>query len=209
MFVKKAVKHFTNGTLRHCEARTFCIGTVAHQGKDTLLADLSKTLQVDRISEYRCIVNLEVSCMDYDSCRRIDCQGRCILDTVVCLDKFDRKITEVDDLSVFYFLELGGTHQIVLFEFVCDQTQCQFGGIDRDIDFLEYIRKGSDMVLMSMCDHKSLDLGNIFFKVGHIRDNKVDSEHVILREGKTAVYDHNAVAVLKSGDVHSDLLQSA
>ena len=110
---------------------------------------------------------------------------------------------------MFYFLELGGTHQIVFFEFVCDQPQCQFGGIDRDINFLEYIRKGSDMVLMSMCDHKSLDLGNIFFKVGHIRDNKVDSEHVILREGKTAVYDHNAVTVLKSGDVHSDLLQSA
>ena len=96
VFVKKAVKHFTNCTLRHGEARTFCIGTVAHQGQDTLLADLSKTLQVDRISEYRRIVNLEVSGMDYNSCRRIDCQGRCILDTVVCLDKFDREITEVD-----------------------------------------------------------------------------------------------------------------
>ena len=109
----------------------------------------------------------------------------------------------------FTSFELGGTHQIVLFEFVCDQTQCQFGGIDRYIDFLQYIRKGSDMILMSMCDHKALDLGNIFFKVGHIRNNKVDSEHVILREGKSAVHDHNAVAVLKGGDVHSDLLQSA
>ena len=61
-----------------------------------LRADLCKTLQVNGITEYRCIIYLEVSCMHHNSNRGINSQCRCILDTVVGLNKLDGKITKVD-----------------------------------------------------------------------------------------------------------------
>ena len=56
-------------TLGHCKSRSLCIGTLTHQCKHTLLADLCKTLQIDGISKYRCIINLKVSCVYHDSYR--------------------------------------------------------------------------------------------------------------------------------------------
>ena len=103
VLVKQTVKHLSDCSFGHGKSRTFCVGTVAHQGKDTLLSNLGKTLQIDRVSEYRCIIHLKVTCVYYDSRRRIDCQGRRILDTVVCLDKFDCKIAKVDHLAMLYF----------------------------------------------------------------------------------------------------------
>ena len=97
----------------------------------------------------------------------------------------------------------------MLFKLVCDKSQCQLCRIDRHVDFLQYIRKSTDMILMSVRDHKAFDLGNIFFEVSHIRNDKVDSQHVILWERKSTVHNNNAVAVFKGCDVHSDLFQSA
>lgn len=196
-------------TLRHGKSRSLRIGTLTHQCKYTFLSDLCKALQIDGISEYRCVIYLEVSCVYHDSYRRVNGKRGCILDTVVGLDKFHSKISEIDHLSVFYFFQFRRTHKIVLFQFVADQSQCQLCSIDWNIDLFQYIRKGSDMILVSVGDHKSLNLGNIFLKIGYIRDDQIDSQHIILRERKSTVYHYNTVFILKSSDVHSDLFQTA
>ena len=101
IFIEKVVKYMSYCTLRHGKARTLCIGGITHNCKNTLAADLCKTLQVNGITEYRCIIYLEVSCMHHNSNRGINSQCRCILDTVVGLNKLDGKITKVDHLTVF------------------------------------------------------------------------------------------------------------
>ena len=65
------------------------------------------------------------------------------------------------------------------------------------------------MILMSVGDDKTFDLVDVVFKVGHIRDNKVDSEHVIRWECKTAVHNYNGIFIFKGGDIHTNLLQTA
>ena len=62
------------------------------------------------------------------------------------------------------------------------------------------------MILMSVCNEKSLDFINIIFQISHIRDDKIDSIHVIFRERQTTVHYNDAVFVLKSSNIHSDLL---
>jgi len=128
---------------------------------------------------------------------------------VVGLNKFHSKISKINHLSVLYFFQLGGTHKIVFFQFVADQSQRQLGSIDWNIDLLQYIRQSSNMVLMSVSNHKALHFGNVFLKISHIRDNKINSQHIILRERKSAIHNYNAVFILKSGDIHSDLFQTA
>ena len=65
------------------------------------------------------------------------------------------------------------------------------------------------MVFMTMGDHKSFDFLDIILQISNIRNDQVDSEHILLRERKSTVYNNNTVLILKSCDVHSDLFQTS
>ena len=69
MLIKQIVKNMTHCPLRHGKSRTLCIGTVAHQCQHSLSANFGKTLQVNGISEYRCIIHLKVSGVDNNAYR--------------------------------------------------------------------------------------------------------------------------------------------
>ena len=96
----------------------------------------------------------------------------------------------------------------MLFQLVADQRKSQFGGVDRCIYFLQYIWKRTNMILMTMGDHKSFHLGNILFQVGNIRNYKIDSRHVIFRKSESAIYYYYTIFILKSCNIHSNLLQT-
>ena len=97
----------------------------------------------------------------------------------------------------------------MLLQLVLYDAHGQLCSIDRDIDILEHIWQGTDMVLMPMCDDKSLHLRYIVLQICDIRYHKVDPQHVILRKGKSAVHDNDTVVVLECRNVHTDLFQSA
>ena len=65
------------------------------------------------------------------------------------------------------------------------------------------------MILVTMGDKETFDLVLVLFQVRNVRDNQVDSQHVILWECKSAIHDNNAFAIFESSDVHSNLFQSA
>ena len=65
------------------------------------------------------------------------------------------------------------------------------------------------MVLMSVGNAESLNLVGVLQQIGHIGDNQIHSQHVILREGEATVHQHNAVLAFKGRNVHSDLFQSS
>ena len=65
------------------------------------------------------------------------------------------------------------------------------------------------MIFMSMSDHKALNFVDVIFQIGDVRDHQIDSQHVVARERQSAVHHNDRVLVLKGGDVHSDLLQTA
>ena len=67
--LEQLFKAAANSAFRACKAGTLCIGGVAHQCQYTLFTDLGKTLQIDRITKYRCIIHIKVTCMDNNSCR--------------------------------------------------------------------------------------------------------------------------------------------
>ena len=89
IFIEKIIKYMSHRTFRHGKSGSLCISTVTHQCQYSLSSNLCKTLQINGISEYRSIIYFKVAGMHYDACRRIDRKCRCILDTMVCLDKFN------------------------------------------------------------------------------------------------------------------------
>ena len=115
MLGKNIIKCSAHSTFGHGKALSFRIGTVAHQRQNTLLSDLCESLQVNGIPEYRSIIHLKISCMDHCACRRIDGQGRSILDAVVCLDKFDPEAAQINRLSMFYHFSFSAPQQVMFF----------------------------------------------------------------------------------------------
>ena len=114
MLGKQAVDRLSYGPLGHGKARPLCIGTVAHQCQNAFLSDLCESLQVDDITKDWCVVDFEISGVDDDASRGVDCQCCCICNTVVCFDKLNAECAQVDRLSVFDDFPFCGTEQVVL-----------------------------------------------------------------------------------------------
>ena len=135
MLGKQAVDRLSYGTLGHGKAGALCVGTVAHQRQDTLLSDFGESLQVDDIAKDRCVIDFEVSGVDDNARRGVDGQCCCICNTVVCFNKLNTECAQIDGLSVFDDFPFCGAEQIVLLQFVFDQANRQFGGVDRHVHF--------------------------------------------------------------------------
>ena len=91
-----------------------------------------------------------------DDDKEMDRQCGRVYDAMVRLDKFDPKLSQIYGLSEFDHLTLRVTEQIVLAQLVFDQSHRQSGRIDRNIQLPQHIRKCSDMILMTVRNHKAL-----------------------------------------------------
>src|SRR5699024_7650532 len=123
--------------------------------------------------------------------------------------KLDPELSQVDGLSVADHLPSGAAQKIVLSQLSLNDPHGKLGRVNRKIHLPQHIGQSTDMVLMSMGDDKSLYLPDIFLQIGDVRNYQVDPQHIVLREGQTAVHDNNTVFTLKGSNVHSDLLQSS
>ena len=195
--------------LRGCVPRALRVGGVAHEGQDARVAELGEALQVDGIPVDRGVVDLEVSRVHDRARRGGDRQGSRIHDGVVGLDELHIELAELHDVPEGDDVPLRIVQQVVLAELVLDDAHGQAGAVDGHIDLLEDIGEGADVVLVAVGDHKGPDLVDILLQVGRVRNDQVNSQHVILGKSQAAVHDHNAVPVFKCSDVHPDLLESA
>ena len=115
MLRKNMIECDTHRSLRLCKSFSLRICTIRHQRKYAFLSNLGKSLQIDGITEYRRIIHFEVPGMHDYSCWRIDRQCRRILNAVVCLDKFDPELTQINRLSVLNNLASCTAQKIMFF----------------------------------------------------------------------------------------------
>ena len=104
VLLKQGIKGLSHCLLRRRKARTLCIRGITHQCQHTLFADFGKALQVNGISEYRCIIHLEIPGMDNNSCRRINGQCCRINNAVIRLNEFNPEMSENNGLSELHNL---------------------------------------------------------------------------------------------------------
>ena len=69
MLCENRIKGLSHAALGHGKAGTGGIGTVCHHGKDALLSQLCKALQVNGIAKYRRIINLKVAGVEHNADR--------------------------------------------------------------------------------------------------------------------------------------------
>ena len=147
--------------------------------------------------------------MEYDTGRRVNCQGRCTRNAVVRLDKFHADLSQIHCAALLYNLSLRLLQQPCFLQLVLDQSHGQLRRINRNIHLRKNIGKRADVIFMSVRDHKALHLLLILYQVADVRNNLIDTWHIIVREGHTAVHDNNRIVILDRGDIHADLIQSS
>ena len=130
-----------------------------------------------------------------------------IRDAMICLYSFDREATYAESVTRPDNMTL--TAQIILFELVFYHAQSQRRSIYRNTHFLKKIRDSANMILMSMSNYQALYLFNIFLEISEIRYYDVYSEHLVLRESKTAVNNEYFIIALNKCAVFSYFLHSA
>ena len=109
---------------------------------------------------------------------------------------------------MLYHLSLDGAQHVVLLQLVLNQPDGQLCAVHRRRHILQHVGEGADVILMSMGNHKSLDLVNIVFQIGNVRNDQINSQHIVAWEGQSAVHHNNTVFVLKGRHIHSDLFQA-
>ena len=65
------------------------------------------------------------------------------------------------------------------------------------------------MVLMPVGDQIAAQLIQVALEIGRVRDDQIDAQHVVIREGYAAVDDDDVVSVLDHGHVLADLVEAA
>ncbi len=205
---KDPVKGCPNRALRHSKARLFCIGGVGQHCNYAILSKLCKSLEINRVAENRGVVDLKISRMDKHTGRCIDCKRCRVLNRVIGLYELDLDIPKIYGRSELHNLGFYKLVKSTLHKLTLDQRNRQSCSIYWNIDLLQHIGQCADMVLMSMCNNKSLNLMHMGFKIRYIWDDQVNAQHIVRRERETAVNNDNAFFRLDRRNVHANLIQT-
>ena len=165
VFLEELVDGLSDRLLRRRKTRTLRIGGVAQKRKNTFSSQLRESLQVDRISEYRRIVDLEVARMDHDSRRCVNRERSGVYDAVVGLDKFHPEASQRHRRAEGNDLPLGRLHHAPLFELILYDAHGEPCGEHRDIDLLKNIRQRAYVILVAVGYDNPLYLVDVVLKI--------------------------------------------
>ena len=142
-----------------------------------------------------------------DGC--LDCKCTSIGDGVINVNEFDGEDTAADHIARLTFDQLGFHIVAVFRELVAQDTECQTGTVDRDVNIAQDVRKRTDVVFMSVRNENTADFVLILFQIRDIGNDEVDAGHFIIREAHAAVDDDDIVFIFQNGDILTDLFQTA
>ena len=119
------------------------------------------------------------------------------------------EFSELDRISGLDDIELCTAEKLMLLKLALDQSHGQPCTVNRDIYLLKKICKSADMILMSVSYNDTLYLFSVFLKIGEIRNNKVNAEHIGLGKRKSAVNNNNVILKFIDRDVLAYLIKSS
>lgn len=148
-------------------------------------------------------VHLKVACMDNGAYGSPEIQGTGIRDGVVRMDEADLHTADLYFITMMHFIQCI-IRNVIFFQFPFDEAAYELGGVYGHIYFIEQVGQTADMVFMTMGDDDGPYFVPVFNQVTHVRDDEVDAEHVVIREGQAGVDDDNIIPVLDDRHILAD-----
>ena len=206
---EQLVEAVDHARFRGAVAGALHIRGVRQQREHALIAELTKTRQVDHAALNGREVDLKVTRVDDSANRRFDRQRNGIGDAVVRVDEFNLKAAELKLITRLFREDLRMVQQVVLFQPELNDRSRQRGRIDRHIQLLEHVRDRTDMVFMPVRDDHAADTVFIRLQVADIRDDQIHTIEILIRKAHAAVDKEHILAVLIDGEVLTDLTKPA
>lgn len=147
--------------------------------------------------------------MDDSAALAADSESECVGYRVVDVDSLNRKAAEGYHVAGLDDVKSGGIEQSVLAELALDKTYGEVRAVDGHVENLEKIRQTADMILMSVGYDDSAYPVRVALDIGEIGKHEVDSEHILIRERKSAVDKEHILAVLKQSHIFAHFIQAA
>ena len=105
--------------------------------------------------------------------------------------------------------QLRAVQQAVLLELQPDQPGGEAGAVNGQVDLLEDIGDGPDVVLVAVGDEQAPQTGLVLHQIRHVRYHAVDAVHIVAGEGHAAVHHDHVLAILQDGDIFTDFVETA
>src|SRR5699024_6524592 len=186
------------------ESRGCGVGGGAEHEIHALIAEARQRRQVRRTAVDRGLVELNVASVDHQTGRGLQRDAKAIRNGVVDVPETQvkrtvihvRLVVDLDDLrALTVLLGLG-----------LDECRGEAGGNDRDVRaLLQQPRDRTDVVLVTVGDHKSLDAVPLIVQVGEVRQDQVHARLTAGWEEHATVDKQQAAVVFEDSHVAADL----
>src|SRR5215213_1732060 len=124
-------------------------------------------------------------------------------------DELDLKGTDIDNVSWLDSMQQHVVEQVVFFELAFGKAGGEVGTVNRDVESLENVRQGPQMIFVTMRQDYRGDVVAIFVKKPEVRDRHVDAVRGLFRKAHPGVENQHLVAVTHSHTIHSKLADTA
>ena len=65
------------------------------------------------------------------------------------------------------------------------------------------------MILVSVSQNKPLYFLSVVYQIRNVRNDEIDSEHIVAREAESAIDDYDIIAVFENREVFCDLAETS
>ena len=190
-------------------ARVLHVGGVAQHGQHALVAQLPKPGQVNHAAGNGGGVDFPVAGVYHRAQGTLDGKGHRVGNGVVHVDKLHREAARPDHVPRLAGVNVRGGPQSVLLQLQLHQPGGHAGAVNGCGDIPQHVGQGTDVVLMAMGQENRPDLCLVANQIADIRNDHVNSVHIIVRESHSHIHNDDVIAVLVDRQVLADLVQSA
>ena len=205
---ERLVKGRTDGGLRLDEARHLGVGGVHHQKVHALLAELAEFHQIGDAMVKRQLVEFDIAGVDQGTGRSLHEYGQSVRDGVGHVHEF--KVVWAH-LELVAALDLDKRRiDVVLLALGLREGQCELGTDQWNVRAqFQQVRYATDVVLMTVGEHQSLDLVETILDVVEVRQYQVHARLLLFRKQHTAVDEQQVAIVFDHVHIAADLTQTA
>ena len=185
------------------------VGRIAHQGEDSLIANVMHHLIARWDPEHRCLVDLPVAGVEDIAVRGLDHQAIALGDRVGQRFEGDLERIEVDAPIALDDVDLDLADQPLFLKFAGDQRGGERRGVERHFQIGGEIGNRTDMIFMSMGQDDPDQLLAPLLDELQFGQDQVDAGIVGVGKGQAEV-DHQPFALgAIEVDVHANLARAA
>ena len=204
------VQRFADDLLGGGVARQLGVGGVREQQQHPFDAPLRQAREVGALAADRRVVHLEVPAVDDDALRRVDDDAGGVRDAVADGEQLHAELPQVYLLAVGQHLQVDALAGAALLELDAYHALRQQAGVEGHVVQLrQQVGQGADVVFVAVGDDDAAHLVLVLHHVAHVRDDQVDTQHVLFGEHQAGVDDEDVITVLQRHHVLADLAQPA